>query len=163
PAGTLSRDPLGTPPSIGCSVSLTFTAGGPATAVELADGTVITPAQWMSLSGRAQAGGPDRNTRGWIDADGTRHWLDVFAELAPGATTVVVAPFEHVLLLITKSVGSATVTPLTAITRSAVPVLVTVTLCGVLLVPTARLLKTMLVGETAATGPGDDEPPMLSS
>ena len=97
PAGTLSRDPLGTPPSIGCSVSLTFTASGPATAVELADGTVITPAQWMSLSGRAQPGGPDRNTRGWLDADGTRHWLDVFADLTPVQTPE--APWVPLLVL----------------------------------------------------------------
>ena len=31
----------------------------------------------MSLSGRRQKR-PDRNTRGWIGPDGTRHWLDVF-------------------------------------------------------------------------------------
>ncbi|MHB8718651.1 MAG: hypothetical protein ACYDAC_07135 [Candidatus Dormibacteria bacterium] len=82
--GTLSRDPLGGPSSIGCSVNTTFAASGPATAVELADGTVVTPASWMSLSGRPQAA-PDRNTRGYIDASGTRHWLDVFADLAPPA------------------------------------------------------------------------------
>lgn len=78
PHGTLSRHPLGAPPSIGCSVNTVFTASGPAVAVRLSDGTTVTPAQWMSLSGRAQPGGPDRNTRGWIDAAGTRHWLDVF-------------------------------------------------------------------------------------
>jgi hypothetical protein len=77
PDGTLSRDPLGSPPSIGCSVNTLFTPSGPAVAVRLADGTTVTPAQWMSLSGRPQAG-PDRNTRGWIDASGQRHWLDVF-------------------------------------------------------------------------------------
>ncbi len=77
PDGSLSRDPLGTPESIGCRVNTVFTAGGPAVAVRLADGTTVVPAHWMSLSGRAQAA-PDRNTRGWIDAAGNRHWLDVF-------------------------------------------------------------------------------------
>src|SRR4029077_3153463 len=33
PDGTLSRDPLGTPGSIGCSVNMLFHATGPATAV----------------------------------------------------------------------------------------------------------------------------------
>jgi hypothetical protein len=87
PDGTLSRDPLGTPGSIGCNLNTLFNATGPATAVRLADGTTITPAQWMSLSGRAQPGGPDRNTRGWIDASGQRHWLDVFPEVTPPAQT----------------------------------------------------------------------------
>jgi len=77
PDGTLSRDPLGGPPSIGCSVNTLFTANGPATRVQLSDGTVVTPAMWMSLSGRPQSV-PDRNTRGWIDSTGQRHWLDVF-------------------------------------------------------------------------------------
>lgn len=87
PGGVLSRDPLGTPESIGCraapagaSPNTLFAAQGPANAVELKDGTLITPAAWMDLSGRGQAV-PDRNTRGWIDAQGTRHWLDVFADL----------------------------------------------------------------------------------
>jgi len=79
PDGSLSRDPLGTPESIGCSVNTIFKATGPATAVQLANGSRVVPAQWMSLSGRPQPGGPDRNTRGWIDAAGQRHWLDVFA------------------------------------------------------------------------------------
>jgi hypothetical protein len=42
---------------------------------------VIVPAAWMSLSGRRQTT-PDRNTRGWIDANGTRRWLDVFPEVS---------------------------------------------------------------------------------
>lgn len=84
PGGALSRDPLGTPPSIGCSVNTVFTPSGPAVAVQLTGGAVITPFEWMSLSGRAQPQGPDRNTRGWIDADGTRHWLDVFGAAGPG-------------------------------------------------------------------------------
>jgi hypothetical protein len=80
PDGSLSRDPLGHPESIGCSVNQTFVASGPAIAVQLSTGERIVPAQWMSLSGRAQPGGPDRNTRGWIDAAGQRHWLDVFPD-----------------------------------------------------------------------------------
>ena len=85
PGGVLSRDPLGTTESIGCSVNRTFAFTGPATAVEQAGGEVIVPAMWMSLSGRPQPGGPDRNTRGWIDSSGRRHWLDVFAGMAPPA------------------------------------------------------------------------------
>ena len=81
PGGRLSRDPLGTPGSIGCSVNLSFAASGPAVAVDLLSGAVIYPAHWMSLSGRVQPGGPDRNTRGWIDANGGRHWLDVFPDI----------------------------------------------------------------------------------
>jgi hypothetical protein len=42
---------------------------------------VIRPAQWMDLRGRPQAA-PDRNTRGYFDAHGQRHWLDVFADIA---------------------------------------------------------------------------------
>jgi hypothetical protein len=79
PGGTLSRDPLGGPGSIGCSVNTQFNPSGPAKAVHLADGTTVVPAHWMSLSGRPQPAGPDRNTRGWIDKQGHRHWLDVFA------------------------------------------------------------------------------------
>lgn len=79
PDGSVSRDPLGGPSSIGCSVNTTFAASGPAVAVRLANGTTVVPAAWMSLSGRPQPGGPDRNTRGWIDASGERHWVDVFA------------------------------------------------------------------------------------
>jgi hypothetical protein len=95
--GVLSRDPLGTPESIGCAVNTVFAPSGPATAVQLANGTVITPVSWMSLSGRAQAV-PDRNTRGWIDADGQRHWLDVFADLAPPANAPE-APLSVLLLV----------------------------------------------------------------
>jgi hypothetical protein len=79
PGGALSRDPLGGPESIGCTVNTTFTATGTAIAVQLAGGSVVTPASWMSLSGTHQSV-PDRNTRGWIDNNGQRHWLDVFAE-----------------------------------------------------------------------------------
>jgi hypothetical protein len=80
PGGTLSRNPLGMPSSIKCSVDTEFIPTGAAVGVWLA-GTpvnqVIVPAAWMSLSGRPQAT-PDRNTRGWIDVNGTHHWLDVF-------------------------------------------------------------------------------------
>ena len=90
--GTLSRDPLGGPGSIGCAVNRTF-AASTAVAVQLADGRRVVPAHWMSLSGRPQTA-PDRNTRGWISGDGTRHWLDVFPDLAPPVTApdVPVAP-----------------------------------------------------------------------
>ena len=60
-----------------------FTARGPAAAVWLASGRLVRPASWMSLSGRSQLA-PDRNTRGYLDAAGHRHWLDVFPEI-PGA------------------------------------------------------------------------------
>ena len=78
PDGSLSRNPLGRPSSIGCSVNTVFSPTGPATAVRLTDGTTVVPFAWMSLSGRPQSV-PDRNTRGWIDATGTHHWLDVFS------------------------------------------------------------------------------------
>ncbi len=97
PGGVLSRDPLGGPELIGCAVNTVFTPSGPATAVQLANGTVVTPASWMSLSGGAQST-PDRNTRGWIDADGQRHWLDVFADLPP-PTNAPEAPLSALLLV----------------------------------------------------------------
>ncbi|MBV8194346.1 MAG: hypothetical protein JOY80_02340, partial [Candidatus Dormibacteraeota bacterium] len=98
PGGALSRDPLGTPESIGCSVNTTFSATGLATSIQLANGSVVVPAQWMSLSGRAQAVS-DRNTRGWIDAAGTRHWLDVFADLSAPIGTPE-APWVPLLLVV---------------------------------------------------------------
>ena len=89
PGGVLSRDPLGTPEEIQCSVNETFHPAGPAVAVWVAGGSpggsVVVPSAWMSLSGRPQTA-PDRNTRGWIGPDGSRHWLDVF----PDASTAVV-------------------------------------------------------------------------
>jgi hypothetical protein len=78
PDGTLSRDPLGGP-EIKCNVDRTFTAGGPALAVWTPDG-VIAPTAWIDLYGRRQAA-PDRNTRGYVDADGHRVWLDVFPDM----------------------------------------------------------------------------------
>jgi hypothetical protein len=83
PGGVLSRDPLGLPDSIKCNVDTVFTPSGPATGVWIetsSGGQVVTPTQWMSLSGRPQKH-PDRNTRGWLDANGTRHWLDVWPDI----------------------------------------------------------------------------------
>ena len=97
--GTLSRDPLGGPSSIGCSVNRTFTAARPAVAVQLAGGAKVTPAAWMSLSGRPQRT-PDRNTRGWLSANGTRHWLDVFPDLAAPQPSVPDVPFAALLPLV---------------------------------------------------------------
>jgi len=85
PGAVLSRNPQGRPASIKCNVDTTFDASGPAIGVWIA-GTpvnrVVRPAAWMSLSGRAQRT-PDRNTRGWFDALGNRHWLDVFPDVSP--------------------------------------------------------------------------------
>jgi hypothetical protein len=78
PGGTLSRNPLGMPSSIKCNTDTTFTPLGPAIGVSVG-GKTIVPTTWMSLSGSPQAT-PDRNTRGWFDRDGTRHWLDVYPD-----------------------------------------------------------------------------------
>jgi hypothetical protein len=93
PDGTLSRDPQGQPESIKCNVDTVFNATGPAVAVWLPGGPagqVVFPAAWMSLSGRRQAR-PDRNTRGWIGHDDTRHWLDVFPDISGAPSRVPVA------------------------------------------------------------------------
>ena len=97
PGNIASRNPQGTPNSIKCDLDKLFLPAGPAVAVQLQNGTVITPTFWMDLGGRAQ-GVPDRNTRGWIDAHGTRHWLDVFPDIAPQAS-VPEAPAAVFLLL----------------------------------------------------------------
>lgn len=76
PGGALSRDPLGGP-EIKCAVDRRFHPRGPANAVELADGRVVHPQVWMSLSGLPQQA-PDRDTRGYFDSSGRRVWLDVF-------------------------------------------------------------------------------------
>jgi hypothetical protein len=84
PDGMLSRDPQGQPGSIKCDVDTVFDASGPAVAVWMPGGPgghVVVPAGWMSLSGRRQKK-PDRNTRGWLDQNGTRHWLDVFPDIS---------------------------------------------------------------------------------
>jgi hypothetical protein len=68
--------------TIKCSgVDTAFAAGGPAVAVWEPGRGVIRPSRWMDLSGRPQST-PDRNTRGYIDAQGKHHWLDVFADLS---------------------------------------------------------------------------------
>jgi hypothetical protein len=76
PGRKLSRDPLGGP-EIKCSTDRLFAFTGPAIAVELSDGRVVRPRVWMSLSGLPQRV-PDRDTRGYFDANGHRVWLDVF-------------------------------------------------------------------------------------
>jgi hypothetical protein len=86
--GKLSRNPQGLTDTIKCSGSDTvFAADGPAVAVWEPGRGVIRAAQWMDLSGRPQSA-PDRNTRGYIDASGRRHWLDVFADIAGAPASV---------------------------------------------------------------------------
>jgi hypothetical protein len=78
PGGALSRDPLGGPGSLGCTVHTTFVPSrAPAVAVQLAGGRRVHPSAWMSLDGLPQAH-PDRDTRGYFDARGRRVWLDVY-------------------------------------------------------------------------------------
>jgi hypothetical protein len=83
PGGKLSRNPEGTTDTIKCTAptDTTFAADGPAVAVWAPGEGVIRPAHWMDLLGRAQTG-PDRDTRGWIDKAGNRHWLDVFPDIS---------------------------------------------------------------------------------
>jgi hypothetical protein len=83
PDGKLSRNPEGTTDTIKCTppTDTTFAADGPAAAVWVPGRGVIKPAHWMDLLGRPQAT-PDRDTRGWIDSSGRRHWLDVFADIS---------------------------------------------------------------------------------
>jgi hypothetical protein len=82
PDGRLSRNPQGLTDTVKCTGPDTaFVADGQAVAVWRPGRGVIVPARWMDLSGRPQAT-PDRNTRGYIDAGGRRHWLDVFADIA---------------------------------------------------------------------------------
>ncbi len=81
PNGQLSRNPLGTTDTIKCKGPDTkFASDGPAVAVWEPGKGVIRPAEWMDLLGRPQKT-PDRNTRGYFDSSGHRHWLDVFANL----------------------------------------------------------------------------------
>jgi hypothetical protein len=83
PDGKLARNPQGTTDTIKCTppVDTTFAADGPAVAVWEPGKGVIVPPHWMDLLGRPQST-PDRNTRGYIDAHGQRHWLDVFADIS---------------------------------------------------------------------------------
>jgi hypothetical protein len=76
PGHRLSRDPLGGP-EIKCSTDQRFVSTGPAIGVELAGGRIVRPLTWMSLSGLPQRA-PDRDTRGYFDANGNRVWLDVY-------------------------------------------------------------------------------------
>jgi hypothetical protein len=89
PDGKLSRNPEGTTDTIKCTAptDTTFAADGPAVGVWVAGRGVVKPAHWMDLLGRPQAT-PDRDTRGWIDASGRRHWLDAFADTADQPSTV---------------------------------------------------------------------------
>jgi len=72
---------VGLTDAVKCNRDTTFTGDGEAVGVELADATVVHPASWMSLSGLPQVR-PDRDTRGYIDASGSRVWLDVFPDLS---------------------------------------------------------------------------------
>jgi hypothetical protein len=82
PDGRLSRNPLGSTDTVKCSgPDTTFHASGAAVAVWVPANGVIHPLSWMDLAGRPQTR-PDRNTRGFIDARGIRHWLDVFGAIA---------------------------------------------------------------------------------
>ncbi|HEY1590238.1 MAG TPA: hypothetical protein VGF81_00480 [Solirubrobacteraceae bacterium] len=80
PSGTRSRDPLGGP-EIKCTSDQTFRAARRAVGVQLAGGHVVRPKRWMSLSGLPQRV-PDRDTRGYFDASGSRVWIDVFPPLS---------------------------------------------------------------------------------
>jgi len=40
---------------------------------------VVRPRAWLALDGRSQSA-PDRDTRGYIAANGSRVWLDVFPD-----------------------------------------------------------------------------------
>ena len=79
----LSRNPEGLTDTIKCTAptDTTFVTYGPAVAVWEPGAGVIHPAQWLDLLGHPQTA-PDRTTRGYIDASGHRHWLDVFADIA---------------------------------------------------------------------------------
>lgn len=83
PDGKLSRNPEGTTDTIKCTAptDTRFAADGPAVAVWVPGTGVVEPAGWIDLLGHPQQT-PDRDTRGWIDSAGSRHWLDVFADIA---------------------------------------------------------------------------------
>jgi hypothetical protein len=76
--GTRSRDPLGGP-VVKCAVDRTFHPASPAVAVDVRGAGVVRPRAWLALDGRSQSA-PDRDTRGYIAADGSRVWLDVFPD-----------------------------------------------------------------------------------
>jgi hypothetical protein len=88
PDGKLSRNPQGTTDTVKCTgADTTFAADGPAIAVWEPRRGVIVPRRWMDLLGRPQAIA-DRNTRGYFDGAGHRHWVDVFADLRGQPVTV---------------------------------------------------------------------------
>jgi hypothetical protein len=90
PDGKLSRNPEGLTDTIKCSgPDTTFAADGPAVAVWEPGHDVVKPAMWMDLLGHAQST-PDRNTRGYIDAHGNRHWLNVFPDISGAPAHVAV-------------------------------------------------------------------------
>jgi hypothetical protein len=81
--GKLSRNPLGTIDTVKCrGADTSFASDGPAVAVWEPGRGMIRVARWMDLLGGPQRAA-DRNTRGYFDRVGRRHWLDVFADL-PG-------------------------------------------------------------------------------
>lgn len=82
-AGATGRPTGGELKCDGANQDTVFISDGPAVGVELADGTVVHPASWMSLGGLPQSR-PDRDTRGYFDAGGQRHWLDVYPDLKLG-------------------------------------------------------------------------------
>jgi hypothetical protein len=79
PDSSLSRDPLGGP-ELKCNQDQTFHPQGPASGVFVEGQGIVHPTQWLSLDGRPQAT-PDRNTRGYIDAQGNNVWLNVYPKL----------------------------------------------------------------------------------
>ena len=89
PDGKLSRNPEGTTDTIKCTApaDTTFAADGPAVAVWEPGVGVVHPARWMDLLGRPQAT-PDRDTRGYFDRYGHRHWLDVFPDISGQPSSV---------------------------------------------------------------------------
>jgi hypothetical protein len=95
PDGKLSRNPLGTTDTIKCTAptDTTFASDGPAVGVWEPEAGVVKPARWMDLLGRPQAT-PDRNTRGWMDQYGHRHWLDVFPDIAGQPASVSTAALK---------------------------------------------------------------------
>jgi hypothetical protein len=76
--GTRSRDPLGGP-VVKCTTDQVFRPSSPAVAVDVRGAGVVRPRAWMALDGGSQSA-PDRDTRGYIAADGSRTWLDVFPD-----------------------------------------------------------------------------------
>jgi hypothetical protein len=86
--GTRSRNPLGRTDTVKCTPAAGEgfdTTGGPAVAVWEPGRGIIHPAAWIDLYGRRQ-GSPDRDTRGYLDRAGRRHWLDVYPDISASAS-----------------------------------------------------------------------------